>query len=143
MDITSTPPQHPDQTYAAWLGFWAQFVVLGGLAILGLYVGSSGEPGDYTTGLILAIGAVILAFMRLKHWFDGGTDDWVSFLLVDRMAQLVVVIPLFAVLALAGLFVAAGAVGSLQDAGIALFVACGLIIFLSLKRVFDRIDSHR
>ncbi|HWD59895.1 MAG TPA: hypothetical protein VG308_16530 [Stellaceae bacterium] len=127
---------------AAWFGFWVQFAVLGALAILGLYIGSDGQPGDYATGLMLAIGAVLLAFLRLKAWFDGTSADWTSFLFVDRPAQLVVVIPLFTVIALAGLFVAASEPGTLQDAGVALFVTCGLIIFLSLKRVFDRLDSR-
>ena len=138
----ATSPQHCDDRDWAWFAFWGQFVVLGALAILGLYVGGRGAaPGDYATGLMLAIGAILLAFLRLKSWFDGTSADWTSFLLVDRPAQLVVVIPLFAAIALAGLFVAAGEPGSLQDAGVALFIACGLVIFLSLKRVFDRLDS--
>ena len=53
------------------------------------------------------------------------------------------VIPLFTVIGLAGLFLGAGAEGSLQSAGVGLFFASGLIIFLSLKRVFDALDSHR
>jgi hypothetical protein len=138
------PSQQSDDSYWAWFGFWAQFVVLGALALLGLYVAGRGEaPGDYATGLLLAIGAVLLAFLRLKSWFDGTGADWTSFLFVDKPVHLVVVIPLFSVIALAGLFIAAGEPGSLQDAGVALFIASGLIIFLSLKRVFDRLDSHR
>jgi hypothetical protein len=133
--------QPTEQSYWAWFKFWAQFVVLGALVILGLYIGSDGEPGDYATGLMLAIGAILLAFLRLKSWFDGTSADWTSFLLVDKPAHLVVVIPLFTVIALAGLFVAAGEPGRLQNAGVALFVVCGLIIFLSLKRVFDKLDS--
>jgi hypothetical protein len=136
------PPQHSEQSYRIWFGFWAQFVVLGGLAILGLYIGSDGVPGDYATGLLLTIAAVLLAFLRLKSWFDGTSNDWTSFLLVDKPAHLVVVIPLFTVIALAGLFIAAGSPGSLQDAGVGLFIACGLIIFLSLKRVFDKLDTR-
>jgi len=124
------------------LAFWGQFVVLGALAILGLFVGSSGQPGDYAAGLLLAIGAILLAFLRLKAWFDGSGADWSSFLFVDKPAHLVVVIPLFTVIALGGLFVAASEPGSLQSAGVGLFVVCGLIIFLSLKRVFDKLDSH-
>ena len=136
------PPQLSDQGYCAWFGFWAQFVVLGGLAILGLYVGGRGDaPGDYATGLMLAIGAILLAFLRLKAWFDGTSGDWTSFLLVDKPAHLVVVIPLFTIIALGGLFVAAGDPGTLQDAGVALFIASGLVIFLSLQRVFDKLDS--
>jgi hypothetical protein len=125
-----------------WLAFWGQFVVLGALAIVGLLVGSDGEPGDYATGLMLTIGAILLAFLRLKAWFDGTGADWTSFLFVDKPAHLLVVIPLFTVIALGGLFIAAGAPGSLQGAGVGLFVVCGLIIFLSLKRVFDKLDSH-
>ena len=140
---TTQPPQHQGEGLGAWFCFWAQFVVLGALAILGLYIGSDGQPGDYATGLLLAIGAILLAFLRLKSWFDGTSADWTSFLLVDKPAHLVVVIPLFTVIALGGLFVAAGEPGSLQDAGVALFVASGVVIFLSLKRVFDRLDSHR
>jgi hypothetical protein len=143
--------EHPEtsaprwgQEYRAWFGFWAQFIVLGGLAILGLIIaGSDSGPGDGTTGLLLAGGAVALAFMRLKSWFDGTSGDWTSFLIVDRPAQLLVVIPLFAVIALGGLFLAAGDPGSLHDAGLGLFVVSGIVIFLSLKRVFDALDDRR
>jgi hypothetical protein len=140
---TSSPPHDADPGYRAWFGFWGQFGVLGALAILGLYVSGRGDaPGDYATGLMLAIGSILLAFLRLKAFFDGTSADWTSFLLVDKLAHLVVVIPFFAVIALAGLFVAAGEPGTLQDAGIGLFIVCGLVIFLSMKRVFDKLDSH-
>jgi hypothetical protein len=143
MDDAPASRQQSDEGYWAWFGFWAQFVVLGALAILGLYVSGRGDdPGDYATGLLLEIGAILLAFLRLKSWFDGTSADWTSFLFVDKPAHLIVVIPLFAVIALAGLFVAAGEPGSLHDAGIGLFVVCGLVIFLSMKRVFDKLDSH-
>jgi hypothetical protein len=140
---TSLPPENAHDTDGAWFGFWLQFIVLGGLAILGLYVASDGRSGDYATGLLLTIGAVLLAFLRLKSWFDGNSADWTSFLFVDKPAHLVVVIPLFSIIALGGLFVAAGEPGTLQDAGVALFIVSGIIIFLSLKRVFDRLDSGR
>ena len=142
MNSSAPRLQTEDEGLAPWFAFWGQFVVLAGLAVLGLFVGSDGEPGDYVTGLMLTIGAILLAFLRLKAWFDGTSGDWTSFLFVDRPGQLVVVIPLFTIIALGGLFVAAAEPGSLQDAGVALFIACGLIIFLSLKRVFDKLDSH-
>lgn len=142
MNTSTTPPRQPDEGLKPWFAFWGQFVVLGALAILGLHVGSDGRPGDYATGLMLTIGAVLLAFLRLKSWFDGTSADWTSFLFVDRPGQLVIVVPLFSIIALGGLFIAAGAPGTLQDAGVALFIACGLIIFLSLKRVFDKLDSE-
>lgn len=143
MDDQDSAPLHWGREYWSWFGFWAQFAVLGGLAILGLCIGGRGEPGDGTTGLLLAVGAVLLAFMRLKLWFDGNASDWTSFLFVDRMAHLAVVIPLFVVIGLGGLFIGAAEPGTLQNAGVALFVASGLVIFLSVKRVFDRLDSHR
>jgi hypothetical protein len=141
MNTTATPPQPTEEGLGPWFGFWAQFVVLGGLTVLGLYIASDGQTGDYATGLLLSIGAILLAFLRLKSWFDGTGADWTSFLFVDRPGQLVIVIPLFTIIALAGLFIAAGSPGSLQSAGVGLFIVCGLIIFLSLKRVFDKLDS--
>lgn len=136
------PPGRPDEGYWRWFAFWAQFVVFTALTVIGLYVAGRGDtPGDYWAGLLLALGAIALAFMRLKLWFDGGAAGWSSFLFVDTVADLAIVVPLFVVLALAGLFVAAGAQGSLHDGGIAFFVASGLVIFLSLKRVFDKLDS--
>lgn len=141
MQGTPTSPQPADPGLGPWFGFWIPMVVLTALAILGLYIGSDGAPGDYATGLLLALGAVLLAFLRVKAYFDGNSGDWTSFLFVDRPGQLVIVIPLFTVIALAGLFMGAGAPGSLQGAGVGLFIVSGLIIFLSLKRVFDRLDS--
>ena len=134
-------PSLSEQGYGAWFGFWAQFVVLAALAILGLCIAGRGAaPGDNATGLLLALGAILLAFMRLKAWFDGTSGDWTSFLFVEKPADLVVVIPLFTLIALGGLFVAAAEPGSLRDAGIGLFVVSGLVIFLSMKRVFDKLD---
>jgi hypothetical protein len=143
MEHSETASQHWGREYWAWFGFWSQFVVLGGLAILGLASASDTGPGDETTGLLLAGAAIALAFIRLKLWFDGGPLGWMDFLLVDTPKNLVVVIPLFTLIALAGLFIGAGAEGSLRTAGVGLFVTSGIVIFLSLKRVFDAIDSRR
>ena len=131
--------------YWAWIAFWTQFVVLGLLAILGAFFAShGGEPGDYACGLILSLTAIALAFLRLKQRFDGGPADWQSFLLVDDVANLTLAIAVFTVLGLAGLFIAAGAgEGSLHMAGIALFLASGITVFLSLKNVFDNLDRRR
>ena len=55
--------------FGAWLGFWAQFIVLGFLAVLGAFFASGDSaPGEYTCGLILSLAAIALAFLRLKHW---------------------------------------------------------------------------
>ena len=131
--------------YWSWIGFWAQFVVLGLLAIVGAFTASrGGGPGDYACGLTLSLTAIALAFLRLKRRFDGGPADWQSFLLVDDMANLTLAIVVFTVLGLAGLFIAAGSrEGSLHMAGVALFLASGITVFLSLKHVFDNLDRRR
>jgi hypothetical protein len=145
MDAPYPVPETVKRECRAWLAFWAQFVVLGLLAVIGaLFAGRGGAPGDYACGMTLFATALALAFMRLKYLLDGRPARWTVFLFVDDMASLAIVIVLFAIIGLAGLFIAAGAeAGSLHDAGVALFLAAGLVVFLSLKRVFDNRDAHR
>ena len=144
MAETSRRPEPGDPAFWSWLGFWAQFLVLGLCVVIGAFAASqAASPGDYGSGIVLILGALALAFLRLKRRFDGGAAGWRDFLLVDDMTNLTVAIPLFAVIGLAGLFVArAWPNGSLHDAGLGLFVVSGVIVFLNIKRVFDRINSH-
>ena len=137
----SADPGQGELGVCEWIGFWAQLIVLGFLAVLGAsFASANNAPGDYPCGVALGLAAIALAFMRLKSRFDGGPADWTSFLLVDDMANLVAVIVVFTVLALAGLFAAARFDhGGLHDGGVALFVASGLAVFLSLKNVFDNL----
>jgi hypothetical protein len=130
--------------YGAWLAFWGELIILALLAVLGAFFASAERSsGDYTCGLMLSLTAIALAFMRLKNRFDGGDPGWAGFLLVDDPGNLVAVVVVFAILALAGLFVAAGVDhGGLHNAGVALFVVSGIAIFLSLKRVFDNLDRQ-
>jgi hypothetical protein len=127
-----------------WIGFWIQIAVLALLAILGAWFASNDAgPGDSTIGLVLFVCALALAFHRVKARFDGNEESWWGSLFVDTMGNLAIVVPLFAVIGLAGLFVAAASgSGSLHDGGIGLFCASGLVVFMSLKRVFDRLDRH-
>ena len=143
IDEASRTPGGVERAFWSWLGFWIQFLILGVLAVIGAFVASEdARPGDYLCGLLLSLGAIALAFLRLKHWLDGETLDWGAFLLVDDMKHLAVAIPLFAVIGLAGLFIArAWESGAMHVAGLALFVASSLIIFLDIKRVFDRMNS--
>lgn len=144
MDQPSRRPDEGASAFWSWLGFWLQFLMLGFLAVVGAFVASGAErPGDYTCGILLSLAAIALGFLRLKHHFDGGEADWGRFLLIDNMWNLALVIPLFAVIGLAGLFIAhAWEGGTMHAAGVALFIASGVIIFLNIKRVYDRIDSE-
>jgi hypothetical protein len=144
MDSSSPRRSWDAREYWSWIGFWGQFLLLALLAVIGaVFAGQGGEPGDESAGLWLSLAAVALAFLRLKHYFDAGRTDWQSFLFVDDMRNLIVVIVVFGLVALAGLWVAAGSRdGSLHNAGVALFAASGLAVFLSLKRVFDKLEGR-
>jgi hypothetical protein len=130
--------------YGAWLGFWGELIILGLLALLGAsFASAQASPGDEVCGLLLSLAAIALAFMRLRHRFDGGDPGWAGFLLVDDLGNLIAIVVVFSILALAGLFVAAGFDrGGLHNAGVALFVVSGIAVFLNLKHVFDKLD-HR
>lgn len=128
----------------AWIAAWAELVLLGYLAVIGAFFASDNlSPGDYACGLILSLAAIALAFMRLKSRFDDEPVDWASYLLVDDLPNLIAVIAVFTILGLAGLFMAAAVEhGGLHNAGIALFIASGIAVFLNLKRVFDNLDRQ-
>jgi hypothetical protein len=140
---TEIGPAEPG--YSGWFAFWAELAVLGILAVSGAFFASAeASPGDYACGLVLSLAAIALGFLRLKNRLDGGAAGWSGFLLVDDFGNLVAVVVVFAILALGGLFVAAGVDrGGLHDAGVALFVASGIAVFLSLKHVFDNLDRRR
>jgi hypothetical protein len=143
MDETRPTPGDAEPAFWAWLGFWAQFLVLAVLAVAGAFIAAAdARPGDYQCGLLLSLGAVAMAFLRLKQQLDGGASGWITFLLVDDMKNLAVAVPLFTIIGLAGLFIAhAWEDGAMHAAGLALFVAGGVIIFLDIKHVYDRMDS--
>jgi hypothetical protein len=142
MDATRQSPDNAERAFWSWLGFWLEILVLGVLAIVGAFAASAAErPGDYTCGMALSLAAIALAFLRLKRRLDDNGSGWADFLLVRDMWNLALVIPLFAVLGLAGLFIAhAWEGGAMHSAGIALFIVSGAIIFLDMKHVFDRME---
>jgi hypothetical protein len=134
-----------NREFLSWLAFWLQLVVLAFLAVVGFVFASLARGrGDYAIGFGLGICAIALAFLRLKLSFDGEGGGWDDILFVDTMAQLAIAIPVLAVLGLAGLFLAhAAGSGGLYAAGLGLFVASAVSIFLNVKRVYDRIDRRR
>ncbi|HEV2100741.1 MAG TPA: hypothetical protein VGR45_17680 [Stellaceae bacterium] len=141
---TSREPDPAGHPFWSWLGFWLQFLILGLFVVIGAFTASEClGPGDYVIGMLLILGALVLAFLRLKHRFDGGSPSWGDFLFVDHMKSLTIAIPLFAVLGLIGLFTARSwPDGSLHNAGLGLFAVSGIVVFFDIKRVFDRMNSH-
>jgi hypothetical protein len=136
-------PDPATVAFWSWFGFWIQLFVLALCVVLGAFAASDArEPGDYAAGIVLILGALALAFWRLKLGLDGAAPGWRNFLLVGNMTSLVVAIAIFVIVGLAGLFVASSwPTGSLHIAGLALFLVSGLIVFLDLKHVFDGIET--
>jgi hypothetical protein len=143
MDETPRTPDAAASAFWSWLGFWAQILVLGVLAVVGAFAASgAARPGDYDCGMTLSLAAIALAFLKMRHQLDSGGCSVVDFLLVDDMPNLALAIPLFAGVGLAGLFIArAWESGDMHTAGVALFIASGVAVFLNIKHVFDRIDA--
>jgi hypothetical protein len=141
MDGTRHSLDDAGRAFWTWLGFWLEILVLGVLALIGAFAASGADrPGDYACGMVLSLAAIALAFLRLKRQLDGNGSGWGDFLLVGDMWNLALVIPLFTLIGLAGLFIAhAWENGATHTAGIALFIASGAIIFLDMKHVFDRL----
>ncbi len=141
MDQRSRSPDIAERAFWSWLGFWLQILVLGMLALVGAFAASGADrPGEYACGMVLSLAAIALGFLRLKRRLDGSGFGWGDFLLVGDMWNLALVIPLFTLIGLAGLFIAhAWESGAMHTAGIALFVVSGAIIFLDMKHVFDRL----
>jgi len=143
MEQAGRTPDDAGRAFRSWFGFWIQFLILGVLAVVGAFVASAdARPGDYLCGLLLSLGAIALAFLRLKQRLDGKASGWGTFLLVDDMKHLALVIPLFTVIGLIGLFVAnTWDNGAMHAAGLGLFVVSGVIVFLDIKHAFDRQSS--
>ena len=144
MEQTRRTADDAERAFWSWLGFWVQFLVLAVLAIVGaFFAAADARPGDYQCGLLLSLGAVAMAFLRLNQRLDGGASGWCAFLLVDDMKNLALAVPLFTIIGLAGLFIShTWEDGAMHAAGLALFVASGVIVFLNIKRVYDRMDSN-
>ena len=144
MNETRRTPDDAERAFWSWLGFWVQFLVLAVLAVVGaFFAAADARPGDYQSGLVLSLGAIAMACLRLKQHLDGDVSGWSAFLLVDDMKNLALAVPLLTIIGLAGVFIAhAWEDGAMHAAGLALFVASGVIVFLNIKRVFDRMDSN-
>jgi hypothetical protein len=143
MNETRRTPDDAERAFWSWLGFWVQFLVLAVLAVVGaFFAAADARPGDYQSGLVLSLGAIAMACLRLRQHLDGDVSGWSAFLLVADKKNLALAVPLFTMIGLAGLFIAhAWEDGAMHTAGLALFVVSGAIVFLDIKHVYDRMDS--
>ncbi len=134
-----------NREFLFWIAFWLQILVLVFLVAVGFFFASAARGrGDYAVGLALSLSAIALFFFFLKRSLDGDHRLWGGFLFAETMGELAVAIPLSTVIGLLGLFLAhAAESGSLYAAGMGLFAASALAVFLNIKRTYDRIEESR
>lgn len=144
MDQASRHGELRDLSVCAWMQFWVPFVLLGLAAgLAAIFAGQNNAPGNSTCAVVVIVAAFLLALMRLKNYFDDSTSGWGDFLLVSDVPSLIAMIVVFVIVAVIGLFLAnANEQGGLHVGGIALFVASGIGVFLSLKHVYDNLDRQ-
>jgi hypothetical protein len=138
------PPAAPGiSARALWrlLAPWLGYAFLGASAVLGLFTASAAEDGaSYAAGLAtFALAAIIIA-VRMKRQFDGSEVGFLLAVSVGGSDALLVAIALQAVLGLIGFILAATVGGAVYTIGIALFIICMALIFIEIKRYFDRQD---
>jgi CDP-diglyceride synthetase len=121
-----------------WLAPWllGAFLVLA--MLLGLFTASRAEDdASYALGFVTAGLALLVLAWRIRRVADG--RNAVAPVLVDDPTALVIAIALLAVLAIAGLWLAArSGVVTVEAVGYALFGFCLAFIFANLKHYFDR-----
>lgn len=134
--------EDPNREFVSWFAKTLQFAALIILAILGfLFASGDRGAGNYAVGITLSVSAILLIFLFLQQRLDGDDRLWGASIFADRLSELAAAIPILTVLALSGLLLArAAASQSLYGAGLGLFAASVLGIFLNIKRVCDRID---
>ena len=118
------------------------YVFLALAGVYGLFTASeAGDGPTYAAGLGLFILAALLIAVRLKLQFDGSEVGFLLPMVIERLDSLLVAIAVLTVLGLGGFILAAAVGGALYGIGLALFVVSALIIFLEIKRYFDRRDA--
>ncbi len=142
----AAPTAPPVAAGEVWrlVGPWLGYVALAAAGIFGLFTASAGPDGaTYDTGLATFAIAVAVIAIRAKRQLDGAE---IGFLLPISPAgadTLCVTVALLAVLGLVGGALAASVGGALYGTGLALFLVCAAIIFIEIKRYFDRLDRAR
>jgi len=123
---------------APWLGH----AFLAASAVLGLFTASAAADGaTYAAGLATFALAGAIVAVRVKRQFDGREVGFLLAVSVASSDALLVAVALLTVLGLAGVILAATVGGAVYDIGIALFGICLALIFIEIKRYFDRLDA--
>ncbi|HUK61277.1 MAG TPA: hypothetical protein VLV50_18750 [Stellaceae bacterium] len=123
------------------VGPWLGYLVLGAAGIFGLFTASaSADAATYDAGLIAFAIAVVLIAVRMKRQFDGTEAGFLLPISPAGADTLFVTVAILAVLGLVGAVLAAAVGGMLYGIGLALFIVCAALIFIEVKRYFDRLD---
>lgn len=130
----------------AWLLLapWLGYLFLAAAALLGLFT-ASGAPDDatYAAGLGTSIVAVIIIVTRMSRQLDGRDIGFLLPVTVTSSDLLFASIAVLAVLGLVGVILAATVGGALYGIGLALFAIAAALVFIEIKRYFDRRDAAR
>lgn len=141
-------PAHTPETDLAfakrWALTWIGIGLWGVIAVLALFgAADASTNGTYICALLAALGSILMVLANVKRYLDGYAPRILPDVLVSRFESLMLLIPVMAVFGVAGLFLAAGShSGGVYTAGLGMFVAACLTIFLSVKNCFDRAE-HR
>jgi len=123
------------------IGPWLGYVFLAFAALLGLFTASgAADRATYVAGMLTFAIAVAVIAMRAKRQLDGAEVGFLLPISPSDADTLVVTIAILGVLGLAGGALAATVGSALYGIGLALFLVCALLIFIEIKRYFDRID---
>jgi len=140
-DERPTAPPIPAREVWRLIGPWLGYVFLAFVAVLGLFTASgASDNATYVVGMLTFAIAVAVIAIRAKRQLDGAEIGFLLPISVAGPDTLLVTIAILGVLGLVGGALAATVGGTLYGIGLALFVVCAALIFIEIKRYFDRID---
>ena len=120
---------------------WFLLAACAVMALLGLFRSANAPTdGGYALGIGLFVIATLLAFHILQLHFDGTLDRRAIDIWPRRERNQWALVGCLAVVAVFALFVAATGDPALYSFGIALFLTCCVMAFLSMKAIFDAAD---
>lgn len=123
---------------------WLQIAFLGVFALLGLFgaAGALTPPGQYL-GVGLAVASFVAAMIVIKQHFDGAPDSRAFLIMPSQPRNILKLLVILGLMALAGLYLAASGDPYLHWTGLALTVASTLLGFRTIGAYFDAVEHTR